>query len=104
MAHPTVIIELFNNNFEALYSNTKLSFVIVNRTENEDETTISGPHAPTLETHDLTRVIGGVEIPGNLLKKPADQPYFVPDEKFLNDLDENFLDDSDENLLDDFTE
>ena len=78
MSHPTIIIELFENNFEALYSNTELSFLIVNRTEDEDETRISGPYAPTLEKSDLAGVIDGVKIPATLLNTPADEPYFVP--------------------------
>ena len=76
MSHPTVVIELFENNFEALYSNTDLSFIVVNRTESQDETTISGPHAPTLEKSDLGGVIEGVQIPQKLLTAPDSQPFF----------------------------
>jgi hypothetical protein len=86
MPRPTVIIELFENTFEALYSNTDLAFIIVNRTENQNETTISGPHAPTLEKSDLSGVIDGVQIPHKILSAPADQPYFVPEETYLLDL------------------
>ena len=77
MPRPTIIIELFENNFEALYSNTDLSFIIVNRTENQNETTISGPHTPTLEKSDLSGVIDGVQIPQKLLTAPSSQPFFV---------------------------
>jgi hypothetical protein len=80
MPRPTVIIELFENTFEALYSNTDLSFIIVNRTENQEETTISGPHAPTLKKHDLSGVIDSVQIPHKLLAAYTDEPYFVSKE------------------------
>jgi hypothetical protein len=86
MSRPTIVIELFENNLEALYSNAELSFVIVNRTDDPDETTISGPHAPTLETSDLTGVIDGVKIPHHLLAQHAEKPYFVSEETPLWDV------------------
>ena len=75
MPRPTIIIELIENTFEALYSNTDLSFIIVNRTENEAN--ISGPYAPTLQKFDLSGVIEGVQIPKKLLTAPASQPFFA---------------------------
>jgi hypothetical protein len=86
MSHPTVIIELFENNFEALYSNFDLSFVIVNRTEDQDATTISGPHAPTLETSRLSHVIDGVNIPLDLLGQRSKGPFFASEETPLGDV------------------
>jgi|SRR5579859_774403 len=77
MAHPTVIIELLKDKFEALYSNKELSIVIVNRTEDEDTVEISGPYAPTLETPNLASVIEGVEIPDHFLAIPAKDPFFT---------------------------
>jgi len=86
MSHPTVVIELFENNFEALYSNCELSFVIINRTEDQDATTISGPHAPTLETSRLSHVIDGVNIPLDLLSQRPKGPFFATEETPLPDV------------------
>ena len=86
MSHPTVVIELFENNFEAVYSNCELSFVIVNRSEDQDATTISGPHAPTLETSRLSKVIDGVDIPLTLLGERPKGPFFASEETPLRDV------------------
>ena len=86
MSHPTVVIELFENNFEALYSNYELSFVIINRSEDQDATTISGPHAPTLETSRLSEVIDGVDIPPDLLTQRPKGPFFASEETSLRDV------------------
>jgi hypothetical protein len=86
MPHVTVVIELFENNFEALYSNCELSFVIINRTEDDGETTISGPHAPTLETSRLSEVIDGVNIPLDLLTQRATAPFFASEDTPLRDV------------------
>lgn len=78
MGHPTIVIEFFEGNLEALYSNTEIFFVIVDRTEDECETTVSGPYAPTLETSKLATVIDGVTIPAARLSTPGKQPFFAP--------------------------
>ena len=85
MPHPTVIIELRENAFEALYSNIELSFIIVNHDDddvddddddNDNESKITGPYAPTLEKPDLSHVVKGVHIPPEILAEPAREPYY----------------------------
>lgn len=80
MPHPTVIIELRENAFEALYSNIELSFIIVNHdddnNDDDDESKITGPYAPTLEKPDLSNVVKGVHIPPEILAEPAREPYY----------------------------
>jgi hypothetical protein len=88
MAHPIVIIELLDNQFEALYSNVELSFHLVNRKEDTAEPfTISGPHAPTLETANLSTVINGITIPEEELDQRGKDPFFVAEERPLQDVD-----------------
>lgn len=67
MSHPIVVIELHNNEFEALYSNSELTFILVNRAENDDDITISGPYASTVPKADLSKVIDGVTIMNDIL-------------------------------------
>lgn len=76
MLHPIVIIELVDNKFEGLYSNSELSFIIVNRCDDEESFTISGPYKPTLEKADLTRVIDGVTTLSEILDQRAEKPFF----------------------------
>jgi hypothetical protein len=80
MPHPVIVIELFENKFEALYSNSELSFILVNRTEVEGDITISGPHAPTLEKADLTKVVDGVTILQSVLDQRGEAPFFTAEE------------------------
>jgi hypothetical protein len=77
MPTPIIVIELFNNSFEALYSNTDVSFVIVNRSDDDNLAGISGPYAATLETNNLTDVIDRFKIPDSYLSTPGKQPFFV---------------------------
>lgn len=80
MPHPTIIIELFENKFEALYSNTELSFILVNRKEIDGDIAIAGPYTPTLEKADLTKVIDGVTILQSVLDQRGEEPYFTEEE------------------------
>jgi hypothetical protein len=74
MPHLIVIIELINNKFEALYSDSELSFILVNHTKHAEEMTISGPHEPTLPKADLAKVIDGVTILNQILEQDVELP------------------------------
>ena len=78
MPTPTIILEFLEGSFEALYSDTELRFIIVNRTEYPAYTEISGPYAPTLEKYDLSSVVEGVRIPNRLFTSPDKGPYLGP--------------------------
>jgi len=112
MAVPTIIIELFENKFEGLFSNTEIKFLIVNRDrddddkvdeddeelepqeddedfenaqQEEDEMQIFGPYSPTLETNRLAEAVGWIKIPESRLNAPPEGPFLcspVPDYSF----------------------
>jgi hypothetical protein len=84
MPHPIVIIELVNNKFEDLYSNSELSYLLVNRNERFGEAiTISGPHEPTGQTPNLSTVLDGVTILQNVLEHHGESPLSAKEEKPL---------------------
>lgn len=80
MSNPIIIVELADNNFEGLYSNSEQSFIIVNRPKEEGSINISGPHKSTVLTVDLTRVIDGVIILNNILDLHPSGPFFPLEE------------------------
>jgi hypothetical protein len=88
MSHPIIVIELIDNEFEALYSNVELSFHLVNRKGETDEPiTISGPHAATLETANLSTVVDGITLPQEELDQRGENPFFGAEERPLEDVD-----------------
>jgi|SRR6185437_9501487 len=98
MSVPIIIIELFENKFEALFCHTEVKFLIVNRNrydveaEDDDEgpaqdedQKIFGPFSPTLETTRLSEAVGWIRVPESLLNAPSEGPMLcspVPDEAF----------------------
>lgn len=81
MPHPIIIIELSKNKFEALYSNFELSFILVNRKDdNNDDVTIAGPYTPTVATHDLSKVIDGITILHDVLDRRGEEPFSSKEE------------------------
>lgn len=78
MAQPTIIIEIRGGNLEVLYSNTDVSFFLINR-DNADAggPLITGPFEPTLVKEDLGKVFpDDPEISPELLTQPPLTPYF----------------------------
>jgi hypothetical protein len=75
MSTPIVIIETRSGQLEALYSNTDIRFIVVDRDE-QDKSTASGPFSPTREKQDLCQIAQELCIPVGLLSIQADTPYF----------------------------
>jgi hypothetical protein len=97
MSVPIIIIELFENKFEALFCHTEVKFLFVNRNRydveeekeeyahDDDGAKIFGPFTPTLETNRLSEAVGWITIPESRLNAPAEGPMLcspVPDESF----------------------
>ncbi len=76
MAKPTVVVELRGDVLDALYCNTELSFLIVNRDPVTNQPSISGPFGPTVHKEDLTRLFDDLKIPLEILETTPNQPYF----------------------------
>jgi hypothetical protein len=75
MSSPIVIIETRCGQFEALYSNTEIRFIVVDR-DDQDKATATGPFCPTLEKQDLRQFAQELCIPSNLLSAQPNSPYF----------------------------
>ena len=75
MSTPIVIIETRDGQLEALYSDTDIRFIIVDR-DDEDEPTATGPFSPTLEKQNLDQIALELCIPIGLLSMQANTPYF----------------------------
>jgi len=81
MPHPIIIIELSKNKFEALYSNFELSFILVNRKDdNNNDVTIAGPYTPTVAIHNLSKVIDGITILHDVLDRRGEEPFSSTEE------------------------
>jgi hypothetical protein len=75
MSTPIVIIETRSGQLEALYSNTDIRFIIVDR-DDQDKPTSTGPFSPTLVKQDLDQIAQDLCIPSGLLSAQANTPYF----------------------------
>jgi len=78
MSQPTIIIEIQNGKFDAVYSDADIHFILIDRDNaGSGRPTVNGPFSPTLVKADLSKVCS--DDPGvmaALLAKPADTPYF----------------------------
>ena len=75
MSTPIVIIETRGGQLEALYSNTDIRFIVVDR-DDDDKPTVTGPFCPTLEIQKLDQMVQQFCIPAGLLTAQANSPYF----------------------------
>jgi hypothetical protein len=75
MSTPIIIIQTRSGQLEALYSNTEIRFIVVDR-DDQDKTTATGPFSPTLEKQDLQRFAQELCIPSSLLSAQPNSPYF----------------------------
>ena len=75
MSTPIVIIEIRSGQLEALYSDTYIRFIIVDR-DDRDKATATGPFSPTLEKQNLEQFAQELSIPAGLLSAQANTPYF----------------------------
>jgi hypothetical protein len=75
MSTPIVIIETRAGQLEALYSNTDIRFIVVDR-DDQGKPLAAGPFCPTLEKQDLDQIARELCIPTGLLSAQANTPYF----------------------------
>ncbi len=75
MSTPIVIIETRAGQLEALYSNTDIRFIVVDR-DDQDKPTATGPFCSTLEIQKLDQMIQQFCIPAGLLSAQPNTPYF----------------------------
>lgn len=75
MSTPIVIVETRAGQLEALYSNTDIRFIVVDR-DDQDKATASGPFSPTEEKRDLDKFAKELCIPSGLIAAQPNSPYF----------------------------
>jgi hypothetical protein len=75
MSTPIVIIETRAGQLEALYGNTEIHFIVVDR-DDQDNPTVTGPFNPTLEKQDLEKFAKELCVPSGLISAQPNSPYF----------------------------